>query len=71
MFVDENFDHLSPEIQNSLGISWLGKLDFTNNIEAKKLLPSRLLSEYDNLHRQYNDPAMNKRIDDFLKDLGL
>ena len=51
-FVDVNINEVEFKIENSLVISWLGKLNFDNNPDLYNRLPKKLKKLYIGLHNQ-------------------
>jgi len=67
-FVDDNMDEVEFSIENSLVISWLGKLIFDKNPVLFSRLPVKLEKLYTDLKNEYSKPP-NKKAADFLKRL--
>jgi hypothetical protein len=53
-FIDDNINEVEFSIENSLTISWLGKLNFDKSKDLYNRLPKKLKTLYINLHDQYN-----------------
>lgn len=75
-FVNENFDNVEFSIENSLAISYLGKLEFPQDSMAEKLLPKKLyeirealLGYYDSLQAQsyFTPKKKNKKETRYLR----
>jgi len=67
-FIDENIEKVGFNIENSLTISWLGKLNFDKNKNAYAHLSSALKDSYINLHQYYEEQPKNEKLNSFLKD---
>lgn len=68
-FVDNNLDIVEFDVENSLVISFLGKLNFDKNIGASKLLSSKLTEMIEVLKSYYSSFSKDKKLLNFLKDL--
>jgi hypothetical protein len=68
-FVDDNIDIVEFDVENSLTVSWLGKLNFDNNKNAYQLLSSKLKGFYSALQKHYTKPSRNEKLNKFLKGL--
>ena len=66
-FADDNIDIAEFNIENSLAISWLGKLNFDNNKNAYQLLSPKLKELYVKLQKHYNEPSGNEKLNKFLQ----
>jgi len=69
-FVDDNLDAVEFDVENSLTISWLGKLDFAKNKAAFNLLPAKLRNLYTQLQQWDTDPSKNQNLNTFLHHLS-
>jgi hypothetical protein len=67
-FVNSYIDIVEFDVENSLSITWLAKLNFDNNKEAYSLLPLKLRTLYDWLQQQYSAPLSDK-VKNFLSGL--
>jgi len=68
-FVDSNIDVVEYNVENSLVISYLGKLNFSNDCEVDKLLTKKLRELRVTLAEYYATPSKNEKLNKFLKDL--
>jgi len=69
-FADENVGLVEHCIENSLYISYLGKLKFTSNNAAEKLLSPKQRNLIDELNKYYSTLSKNERVNKFLDDLA-
>jgi hypothetical protein len=69
-FADANFETTEWEVTNSLSISFVGKLDFSKNRSAEKLLTDKLTGVRSQLDLYYNSLSKDEKLNKFLKDLG-
>jgi len=65
-FVDDNLDAVEFNVENSLTISWLGKLDFAKNKVAFDLLSTKLKNLYTQLRQWNTDIPKNQKLNTFL-----
>lgn len=68
-FVDDNIDIVEFNVEKSLVISWLGKLNFENNKNAYQLLSSKLKELYVKLQKYYAESSSNEKLNKFLSGL--
>jgi hypothetical protein len=68
-FADDNINIVESNIENSLAISWLGKLNFDNNKNAYQLLSPKLIELYVKLQKHYTEPSGNEKFNKFLRGL--
>ncbi len=68
-FVDDNIDEVEFSVENSLSISWLGKLNFDKNPILFNSLPAKLEKLYIHLQNEYSKP-LDKKVSDFLNDIA-
>ncbi|WCT10771.1 DUF7674 family protein [Mucilaginibacter jinjuensis] len=68
-FVDGVLDAVDPEINNSLYLSYLGKLNFKNNSHALNLLPVKLSKAISELNKAYAESSKNDQANNFIKNL--
>ncbi|MDR3694589.1 hypothetical protein [Mucilaginibacter sp.] len=68
-FVDKNFETVVFEIENSLMISYLGKLNIAKGSQVDKLLPLKLKNAKEVLTSYYESPSKNERANKFLDDI--
>lgn len=65
-FIFENFNNLDSKVENSIVLSYIGKLDFKNYPIPK------LLKEFKEALDSYNNSALNnQKLVDVLKKIGL
>jgi hypothetical protein len=70
-FVETNINSVQFEIENSLVISFLGKLDFTKNENAIKLVPDSLKNIIEALANYYSNFSKDEKLMKFLRELDL
>lgn len=67
-FVERNIALLEYKMENTLYISWLGKLDFQRNQQAEKSLPVKLKNAFEALKIYDASTSKNERLNQFLDD---
>jgi len=68
-FVTGMIKNTEFKVENALYISFLGKLDFSQNKRAKKLLSDDLIGAYDELQKHYQNSEKNDKLKAFLRTL--
>lgn len=68
-FVDKSFETVVFEIENSLMISYLGKLKIAKDSEVEKLLPIKLKKAKEELGAYYESLSKDERLNKFLDDI--
>jgi len=68
-FVEDNINNVEFPIENSLTISYLGKLNIEPNSPIERLLPKELKDIIDTLHNYYQSPSNNEKFNKFIKGL--
>jgi len=69
-FVDYDINKVKFEIENSLVISWINKLDFTKNENLYELFPDDFKDIRKKFEDQYDSPSKNEKLNSFLKGLN-
>ena len=68
-FINNNIGNVSSELENSMVISYLGKLKFGESSKAKQLLPVVLRKIIDDLDSYNNSVSKSDKLNQFLKNL--
>ena len=68
-FIDRIFDIVNSSINNSLSISYIGKLNFKENNEAMSLLSTKLSKVRAELNQAYVIGSKNDKLNSFIKNL--
>lgn len=68
-FVADSLECVEFSIENSLVISWLGKLNFKKNNSYYDLLSPNLKEIYTKLENHYSNPSKNEKLNSFLKNM--
>ncbi|BAU52314.1 DUF7674 family protein [Mucilaginibacter gotjawali] len=68
-FVDINFNAVVFRIENSLMISYLGKLEIARDSEVEKLLPVKLKKAKEELAAYYESLSKDETLNKFLADI--
>jgi hypothetical protein len=68
-FVLANIDLVMPEIENSLVVSYLGKLSIPLNSSVEKLLPPKLKDIIDKLNSYYLLLSKDEKLNKFMEGL--
>jgi hypothetical protein len=68
-FIDSNTGVVDFEIENSLCISYLGKLNIAKNSSVERLLSDKLKNVREQLTNYYESTSKNERLNSFLDGL--
>lgn len=68
-FVDHVLSEVDNNVENSLVISFLGKLNFIKNPNLKEMLPKKLKVFIDALDNHSKSTPSNNKLDSFLREL--
>jgi hypothetical protein len=68
-FVMETMHTVEFRVENSLFISYIGKLKIPENSKAHKMLPEKFKEVRKALEEFYSTPSKNDKLNQFLKDL--
>jgi len=68
-FIAGIFNSIEYKIQNAIVISYIGKLNISENCKAELLMPSEFKNIRNNLELYYNTSSTNDSVKTFLKNL--
>ncbi len=65
-FINDNIDNLEFRVENALYLSYLDRLNFDQNPNAKTLLPNKLKNIFNQIKNAIDLPVKNEKLKDFL-----